>query len=292
MTKLLLLGAQGQVGQELQQTLAPLGEVVALDRAQLDLTQEGDLREFLHSQAPAVVVNAAAYTAVDRAEQEPELAEAVNARVPQILAEESQTLGAYLIHISTDYVFDGQKNSPYLETDPTAPLGVYGESKLAGERAILKTGAEALILRTAWVYGVYGQGNFVKTMLRLGKERRQLKVVVDQVGSPTWAKDIASALARLIPQRATGIYHFTNSGAASWYDFATAIFAEARALGAVLEVKEVLPIPTSAYPTPARRPAYSVLSWEKTAAALGAYPPHWRESLRQMLVEAKAEGLF
>ncbi|MEB3175885.1 MAG: dTDP-4-dehydrorhamnose reductase [Cyanobacteriota bacterium] len=292
MTKLLLLGAQGQVGQELQRTLAPLGEVVALDRAQLDLTREGDLRELLHSQAPAVVVNAAAYTAVDRAEQEPELAGAVNARVPQILAEESQTLGAYLIHISTDYVFDGQKNAPYLETDPTAPLGVYGESKLAGERAILKTGAEALILRTAWVYGVYGQGNFVKTMLRLGKERRQLKVVVDQVGSPTWARDIASALARLIPQRTTGIYHFTNSGAASWYDFATAIFAEARALGAVLEVGEVLPIPTSAYPTPARRPAYSVLSWEKTAAALGAYPPHWRESLRQMLVEAKAEGLF
>jgi dTDP-4-dehydrorhamnose reductase len=292
MTKLLLLGAQGQVGQELQRTLAPLGEVVALDRAQLDLTQAANLRELLHRQAPAVVVNAAAYTAVDRAEQEPELAWDVNARVPQILAEESQTLGAYLIHISTDYVFDGQKNAPYLETDPTVPLGVYGESKLAGERAILKTGAEALILRTAWVYGVYGQGNFVKTMLRLGKERRQLKVVVDQVGSPTWARDIASALAQLIPQRATGIYHFTNSGVASWYDFATAIFAEARALGAVLEVGEVLPIPTSAYPTPARRPAYSVLSWEKTAAALGAYPPYWRESLRQMLVEAKAEGLF
>lgn len=285
MTKLLLLGAQGQVGQELRRTLAPLGEVVALDRAQLDLTKEPDLRDLLQSQAPAVAVNAAAYTAVDRAEQESELAWVVNARVPQILAEECQRLGAYLVHISTDYVFDGQQNSPYLETDPTAPLGVYGESKLAGEQAIQTTGAEALILRTAWVYGVYGQGNFVKTMLRLGKERRQLKVVVDQVGSPTWARDIAQALARLIPQRATGIYNFTNTGVASWYDFATAIFAEARTLGAALAVEEVLPILTSAYPTPARRPAYSVLSWEKTASVLGAYPPHWRESLTQMLAQ-------
>ncbi|MFN5515311.1 MAG: dTDP-4-dehydrorhamnose reductase, partial [Cyanobacteriota bacterium] len=199
MTKLLLLGAQGQVGQELQRTLAPLGEVIHLDRAQLDLTEESRLREFLREQAPTVMVNAAAYTAVDRAEQESELAWAVNARVPQVLAQETERLGAYLIHISTDYVFDGQKNAPYLETDATAPLGVYGASKLAGEQAIQKTGAEALILRTAWVYGVYGQGNFVKTMLRLGKERRQLKVVVDQVGSPTWARDIAQALARLIP---------------------------------------------------------------------------------------------
>jgi dTDP-4-dehydrorhamnose reductase len=290
--KILLLGAAGQVGKELQTTLAPVGEVVSKSRSDLDLTNLEALVEQVRHHHPQVIVNAAAYTAVDRAETEPELAHLINSQVPRLLAQEAQHLGAYFLHLSTDYVFDGGQNTPYLETAATEPLGVYGHSKLAGELAIQAVGGNFLILRTAWVYGVHGKGNFVKTMLRLGRERSQLKVVVDQIGTPTWARDLAQAIAVLVSQSPTGIYHFTNSGVASWYDFAVAIFTEARALGLPLQVEQVVPITTDAYPTPARRPAYSVLSNAKISAVLGVHPPHWQGALGKMLAQGQVLGIF
>ncbi|GFE69797.1 dTDP-4-dehydrorhamnose reductase [Chroococcus sp. FPU101] len=284
MKRILLIGSQGQVGQELQYTLPELGEVIRVGRDQLDLSDGGKLRQIICETKPDCIVNAAAYTAVDKAESEIELANAINGTAPQIMAEEADKLGATFLHISTDYVFDGQQNTPYLETDPTNPLGSYGNSKLIGEKLIQQVGGNSIILRTAWVYGTYGKGNFVKTMLRVGQERSELKVVVDQVGCPTWAKDIADAIALLLLNSATpGIYHFTNSGAVSWYDFAQAIFDEAKLMGFSLNVKQVIPITTDQYPTPAIRPAYSVLGGQKITPILGTYPPYWRDSLKQML---------
>ncbi len=286
---ILLLGAQGQVGQELLQCLPrflPQASLTALARPQLDLSQPETLRGLIQQLRPAVLINAAAYTAVDRAESEPDLAHRINAQAPQVMAEECDRLGASLFHISTDYVFDGQQRSqPYQPEDPTQPLGVYGRSKLAGEEAIRQACGAAWIIRTAWVYGVYGQGNFVKTMLRLGADRPVLKVVADQIGSPTWAVDLAEAIAVMAAQRAEippGLYHYSNSGVCSWYDFALAIFEEAKAIGWPLAVQEVCPIPTADYPTPAQRPAYSVLDSHKLAPWVGT-PPHWRSSLRLML---------
>jgi dTDP-4-dehydrorhamnose reductase len=241
---------------------------------------------------PELVINAAAYTAVDKAESEPEITKATNAIAPGILAKEAQKMGVPLIHISTDYVFDGSQSRPYLDTDTTNPLGVYGQSKLAGEQAIRENCNLHIILRTAWVYGVGGKGNFVKTMLKLGAEREEIRVVADQVGSPTWTGDLASAIAQLLPQlnpEITGTYHYTNSGVASWYDFAVAIFEEAKPLGFPLKVQRIIPITTADYPTPARRPAYSVLYCGKIAAVLGTHPPHWRQALRQMLAEYRRE---
>ena len=281
--RILLTGADGQLGHELQQTLAPLGEVIALTRQELDLSQGEQIRQLVQQIRPSMIVNSAAYTAVDKAESEVELAQAVNGTAPKIMAEEAEKIGALLLQVSTDYVFDGQKNTPYLETDPTHPLSSYGKSKLAGEIGIQQVTNNYLILRTAWVYGVYGKGNFVKTMLRLGQDREELRVVADQVGSPSWAKDIADAIAQLLQSETTGIYHFTNSGVVSWYDFAIAIFEEARALRFPLKVQRVIPITTADYPTPAVRPAYSVLSGKKITETLGDYPPYWRDSLRKML---------
>lgn len=284
MKRILLIGSQGQVGQELELTLPKVGEVIGVGRDQLDLSDGVKLRQIIQDNKPDCIVNAAAYTAVDKAESEIELANAINGVAPQIMAEEAEKLGASFLHISTDYVFDGQQNTPYLETDATNPLGAYGHSKLWGENAIQQVSSNAIILRTAWVYGTYGKGNFVKTMLRVGKEREELKVVVDQVGCPTWAKDIADAITILLSNSATpGIYHFTNSGAVSWYDFAQAIFVQARQIGFPLNVKQVIPITTEQYPTPAKRPAYSVLSGQKITRHLGTCPPYWQDSLQQML---------
>ncbi|MBD1938837.1 dTDP-4-dehydrorhamnose reductase [Microcoleus sp. FACHB-68] len=288
MRRILITGINGQLGQELQRTLAPVADVTGAGRDTLDLADPDLVRRFVGDLKPDVIVNAGAYTAVDKAESEPEQATAINATGPGILAKEAQRLGVRLIHISTDYVFDGENSRPYLETDPTNPLGAYGQSKLAGEEAIGAAGGHPIILRTAWVYGVGGKSNFVKTMLRLGAEREELRVVADQVGSPTWTGDLANAIAQLISQMSpeiAGIYHYTNSGVASWYDFAVAIFEEAKALGFPLKVQRVIPITTAQYPTPARRPAYSVLSCAKITAVLGTYPPHWREGLRKMLAE-------
>ena len=291
MNRILLAGIAGQLGQELKQTLSPLGEVIGVGREKMDLTQSDKIRQVIGEVKPDLIVNAAAYTAVDRAETETELAKLINAIAPAIIAEEAQRLGAILLHVSTDYVFDGQKNTPYTEKDVTNPMNVYGQTKLAGEEGISKSGAECIILRTAWLYGNYGKGNFVKTMLRLGAEREEIRVVVDGVGSPTWTRDVAEAIAQLlspvkieqIPLTSTNIYHFTNSGVASWYDFAVAIFEEAKRLGFPLKIKQVVPITTSEYPTPAQRPAYSVLSSQKISAVLGTHPPHWQVSLRKML---------
>ncbi|MEG5158900.1 dTDP-4-dehydrorhamnose reductase [Microcoleus sp. AT3-A2] len=284
--KILLAGGSGQLAQELQPILLSSGEVIAVDRTRLDLSQPESIRQAMAEIQPDLVVNGGAYTAVDKAESEPELANAVNGIAPGILAEECEKLGASLIHFSTDYVFDGSHSSAYLETDSTNPLGTYGKSKLAGEEAIRKAGSRHIIIRTAWVYGNGGKGNFVKTMLRLGKEREEIRVVADQIGSPTWTGDLSAATSQIMPLLGSenfGTYHYTNSGVCSWYDFAIAIFEEAAQLGLPLKVQRVIPITTSEYPTPAKRPAFSVLSTVKISALLGTYPPHWRQGLRKML---------
>jgi dTDP-4-dehydrorhamnose reductase len=287
MTKsILLIGSNGQVGKEMQHILPHYGDIISVARPTVDLAQPDTLRSIIRAKQPQIIINAAAYTAVDKAESEPELANAINAIAPLILAEESQKLGACLIHLSTDYVFDGNGCHPYQETDATKPLSVYGKTKLAGEEAIRETCAHHLILRTAWVYGTFGKSNFVKTILRLGAERPELRIVADQIGSPTWAQDIAAVIGEMIPQLSpdiAGTYNYTNSGVASWYDFAVAIFEEAQQLGFPLKVENIVPITTAEYPTPACRPAYSVLACGKISALLGKYPPHWRQRLREML---------
>jgi dTDP-4-dehydrorhamnose reductase len=290
MNTILLIGSTGQVGQELSKTLNPLGKIITLTRQQLDLTQPDTIKETITSLKPDVIVNASAYTAVDKAETDVETAMTVNAVAPRIMAQAAKEIAAQLLHISTDYVFDGQKNTPYLEDDQTNPLGIYGKSKLLGEQGVRDNCDRHIILRTAWVYGSRGHGNFVKTMLRLGAEREELKVVADQMGSPTWSYDIAEAIANLLDRNvSSGIYHFTSSGIASWYDFAIAIFEEAAKIGFPLKIKQVFPITTADYPTPAQRPNYSVLSKDKYTQAVGVYPPYWRDSLRKMLVELNGQ---
>lgn len=309
MTQILLIGQDGQVGQELHPRLAQLGNVMGVGRQQLDLTQPERIQQIIDEVSPDLIVNAAAYTAVDKAESEVELAYAINATAPRQIAEAAQRRNAALIHISTDYVFDGQKNTPYLETDATNPVSVYGKTKLAGEEQILQVHQQDpnfryAILRTAWVYGTRGKGNFVKTMLRLGAEREEVRVVADQVGTPTWAADIAVAITDLSTQflqpaadlssemtDLSGIYHFTHCGVASWYDFAVAIFEEAKSLGVALKLQRVIPITTPEYPTPAQRPAYSVLSNRKIQPLLKAPVPQWRQGLRQMLTELYLSNL-
>ena len=289
--KILLTGINGQLGNQLQTPLKKIGEVSVVGRENLDLADSNAISQLIGQVQPELIINAAAYTAVDKSEKEPELADAVNRIAPGIMAKEAKKLGATLIHISTDYVFDGSQSRPYTETDLTNPLGIYGKSKLAGEEAIRETEVNHIIIRTAWVYGAYGKGNFVKTMLRLGKDREELRVVYDQVGCPTWTGDLAEAIAQIIPHlnsQTYGTYHYTNSGAISWYDFAMAIFEEAKKLGFPLEVKRVVPITTAEYPTPAKRPAFSVLNSGKISKVLGNHPPYWLNSLRQMLKQLAA----
>ena len=283
--RILLIGGNGQVGHELTRTLAPLGEVIATDRAALDLTDESAIRALVRQLRPGFIVNAAAYTAVDKAESESELAFAINARAPSVLAQEAAALGAWLIHYSTDYVFAGDRpQGAYLETDATAPMNVYGRSKLAGEEAIAAVGGAHLILRTSWVYGAHG-ANFVKTILRLAREREKLSIVADQIGAPTSSPLIAEATAQLIRQlpddgedAVGGIYHLQSAGEASWYEFAAAIVERLRGVDApAVRCREVLPIPASAYPTPARRPANSRLDCGKIARTFGLRLPQWRD---------------
>ena len=289
MTRILLIGSSGQLGRELQNTLAS-HDIIAVARPTIDLAQPDSLRQLVKEIKAQVIINAAAYTAVDKAESEPELATAINATAPGILGEAAQQLEAFLIHISTDYVFNGHQSHPYQEKDTTNPLNVYGKTKLAGEQAVRHSCDRHLIIRTAWVYGS-GGNNFVKTMLRLGAEREEVRVVADQIGSPTWARDLAIALALVIPHLSpeiAGTYHYTNSGVASWYDFAIAIFEEAQHLGFPLKVQRVSALATADYPTAAQRPAYSVLACEKISKVLGTSRPYWRFSLRQMLAELYA----
>ena len=276
--RILLSGRNGQVGWELERSLAPLGEVVALDRAQLELSDETSIRRVVQDTKPGVIVNAAAYTAVDRAESEPAVADRINHVAPRTFAEEARRRDALLVHYSTDYVFDGEKGAPYLEDDVTNPVNVYGRSKLEGERAIQAAGCRHVILRTSWVYAARGN-NFVRTVLRLANERDELRVVGDQVGSPTAAHELAAATATFLRQGAPGdgIYHLSAAGATSWYEFALAILS-LTGLGKA----RVQRITTREYPTAARRPRYSILSNDKIRNAAGIKLPDWRVSLDEV----------
>lgn len=291
--KILLLGGAGQVGQELRRSLAPLGEVTVSTRngrlpdaatcESLDLANLDAIEPLIERLAPDVVVNATAYTAVDRAEQEPELAHRINALAPGRLADACAASRATLLHYSTDYVFDGQGTRPYREDDPTSPLGVYGSSKLAGEDAIRASGAKHLILRTAWVYGLHGH-NFLRTMLRLA-DRDELRVVADQTGCPTPAWLIADVSARILAQGigAGGTHHVVANGEVSWHGFAEAIFSDALQLGLIDRAPAVVPITTAEYPTPAQRPAYSVLDTTTLRDAYRVDLPDWRAALHTTL---------
>jgi len=303
--KLLLLGANGQVGQELRDALKPLGEVAAATRSgvlddgvpclRADLGDADSLRTALDAARADVIVNAAAYTAVDCAEDEPELADRINHRAVDEIGAWAAENRALVVHYSTDYVFDGTATRPYSEDDPTAPLGVYGRTKLAGEDALRASGAEHLIFRTAWVYAAHGR-NFLRTMLRLAAERDELRVVADQIGAPTPARWIARVTAQALAHRestvsgtgsaqATGTFHLVAGGRASWHDFASAIVAGAHARGLLVRELRVVPIATADFPTRARRPAYSVLDCTRLKTAFGLELADWRVGLDDILDE-------
>ncbi len=285
----LILGAGGQVGRALAAT-APEGmTVTALLRDQCDVSDAAQVARAIGAARAEVVFNAAAYTAVDRAESEPAQAEALNARAPGQIAAAAKARGARLIHLSTDFVFDGLGGLPYRPGDPVSPLGVYGRSKAAGEAAVAAADSSALIVRTAWVYAPAG-ANFVNTMLRLMRERERIPVVSDQVGTPTWAPALARTVWQLAGQGAAGVHHVTDAGIASWYDFAVAIEEEGRAAGLLARPTEVVPIGTADYPTVARRPACSVLDKSLTWALLGEAAQHWRVNLRSNFGELRSHG--
>lgn len=291
---ILLLGANGQVGHELRRSLAPLGPIVATTRSGelpgggrcevADFDHPSSLAELVQRVAPAVVVNAAAYTAVDKAEDDEAAAFHANAEAPAVLARACAALGIPFVHYSTDYVFDGQGALPYREDDATAPLGVYGASKLAGEDAVREAGGDALILRTAWVYGSHGH-NFLRTMLRLGAERDELRVVADQQGTPTPAYLIADTTARLLAMRepVRGTLHLTAGGGTTWHGFAEAIIAGAHARGLLARAPRVLSITTADFPTRAQRPAYSRMDVAKLESVLGEPMPDWQAGLDHVL---------
>ena len=290
MKEILILGQHGQVAWELQVALATLGRVTVWGSQELDLANPDRIRDRIGTIQPQIIVNAAAYTAVDRAEQEPALCQAINATAPGIIAELARKSGALLVHYSTEYVFDGTKTSPYLETDSPNPLGVYGASKLAGEQAIIQADCAHLILRTTWVYGNRGK-NFLLTILRLAAERPELKIVADQVGAPTWSKSIAIATSQILarcgdrdPATISGIYNLSAAGKTSWHGFASEIVDRYRTQfpDRSLQVKDIIPIPASDYPTPAQRPAYSVLDNRKVLADFGVQIPAWDLSLGQL----------
>jgi len=281
--KVVIVGAGGQLGRELARTAGPDVECLPLSRSQLDIANPAAIAESLAGLAPKTVINAAAYTGVDKAESEREAARLANALGPGYLAQVCREQDIRLIHVSTDFVFDGESAHPYTPDAPTAPLGEYGRSKLAGELAVCDAQSQALILRTGWVYSSYGN-NFVKTMLRLMAQRDELAVVADQVGTPTWARSLALALwAAAARPHLSGIYHWSDAGVCSWYDFAMAICEEACDLGLLARPVKIRPIPASEYPTPARRPAYSVLDKARSWRNLQLEGVHWRQQLRTML---------
>jgi dTDP-4-dehydrorhamnose reductase len=286
--KILLIGKNGQIGWELRRTLAPLAEVVAVDYPEINFTDTPALRQFVAATRPAVVVNAAAYTAVDKAETETELCRQINAAAPGVLAEEAKKIGALMVHYSTDYIFDGTKTSPYVETDVPNPLGAYGQTKLEGDRAVKASGADHLIFRLCWVYGARGQ-NFMLTMQRLARERETLRVLGDQFGCPTWSRMIAETTALALKQVLAGVnrsayngdYHLAAGGQTSWHQFASRIIEWMP--DGERKCRAVEKITTPEYPTPARRPAYSVLDCGKLQKTFGLRLPDWEASLRQVL---------
>ena len=285
---ILLIGASGQLGRELKRSLASLGNLVACDRHQVDLTDDESLRTAVRTLAPAVIVNAAAYTAVDKAEQEPEFARQINATAPAILAEEAKRAGALLIHYSSDYVFDGAKTTSYTEQDNPQPLSVYGQSKRDGELAIAASGARHVILRTSWIYGLHG-ANFMKTMLRLGRERDELRVVGDQIGAPTWTRHLADVTAQLLarPESPNGLYHLAAGGETSWHGYAEAIFAEALRVGLINKAPVIHRIASADYPLPARRPKNSRLDCSRFARDFGLALPDWHTGLADCLADSR-----
>lgn len=293
--KILLFGKSGQVGWELQRSLAPLGQVVAVDAGDQaycgDFTNLDGIAATLQVVKPDIIVNAAAHTAVDKAESEPDLARAINAVAPGFLAQAAERSGAWLVHYSTDYVFDGSGTTPWKESDATGPLNIYGQTKREGEQAIIDSGCRHLILRTSWVYAARG-GNFAKTMLRIAKEREQLSVIDDQIGAPTGAELLADVTAHAL--RATsrqselsGLYHVVAAGQTSWHEYASFVLDHARAAGIALKVSadKVLPVPTSAFPTPAARPHNSLLDTGKFRATFGLDLPPWQTGVSRMLSE-------
>jgi dTDP-4-dehydrorhamnose reductase len=300
MRKILLTGKHGQLGCELQRSLTSLGEVVALARADLDLANASSIRKAVQTMRPDVIVNAGAYTAVDRAEQEPDLAMAINGVAPGILAEEAKGVGASVVHYSTDYVFDGTKLSPYTEDDGPNPQNVYGRTKLAGEQAIQDAGALYLILRTSWVYSERGK-NFLLTILRLAQVRRELKVVDDQIGTPNWSRMIAQVTAQILAQccsrtstragfaKSGSIYHVSATGQTSWHGFARAIVEESLTPRG-LETPQIIPISSAEYPTPAARPKNSVLANARVCDAFDLNMSHWRTDLRRCIQEMPGES--
>ncbi len=294
MRKILLTGVNGQVGHALKTKFSEC-EVVPLSRAQLDLSKVHDIRRVVREVKPSLIINPAAYTAVDKAESEPELAYAINAQAAQILAEEAARLNSALIHFSTDYVYDGTKAGTYVETDEVNPLGVYGKSKLMGEAAIRAVGLPHLILRTSWVYGAYGK-NFLKTILRLAAERDSLRIVADQFGAPTSSESIADGVVQLVKnwqiseEGESGIYHFTNAGATSWHGFSCEIVNEYNRLAVEknwpalkVSVENIAAITTADYPTPAARPANSRLGNIKLKQVFGVELPSWQAGLQQVM---------
>jgi dTDP-4-dehydrorhamnose reductase len=292
LSKILLTGKNGQVGWELQRTLAASATLIALDSSQLDLSDADAIRRTVRDLRPDIIINPAAYTAVDKAETEPELAMAVNGIAPGILAEEARHLGAVLVHYSTDYVFDGNKPAPYSENDLPNPQSIYGKTKLAGELAIRASGCKHIILRTSWVYGVHG-GNFVKTVLRLSRERSELRIVADQFGAPTWARDLAQATASALTcwqeknwdDSLSGLYHLTAAGRTNWHQYAEEIVRLARQYDAELAAKplDIRAIATHEYPVPAKRPVNSVLANDKMRDTFGIVLPEWQDSLAECM---------
>jgi len=290
--RILLTGKNGQVGFELQRALAPLGEVIAVGTADCDLSDANAIRALMQRVRPLLVVNPAAYTAVDKAESDADKARAVNTMAPGVLGEEAARLGASVIHYSTDYVYDGSKDGLYTESDPVLPQSVYGQTKLDGERALQAATPRHVILRTSWVVGAHG-GNFAKTMLRLAGDRDELKVVADQFGAPTSASliaDVTAHIARQMLRDGTdgfpfGVYHLAAAGETSWHAYAQYVIGEAIGMGKALKAtpERVLPIPASSYPTPARRPQNSRLDTDKLRQTFGLHLPHWQEGVKHIL---------
>ncbi len=291
--KILLIGKDGQVGWQLHRTLAPLGQIAAYDHSALDLSKPDQVRAIVREVRPTLIVNAAAYTAVDQAEEERDQAMAINGHGPALLAQEAKRLGAALVHYSTDYVFDGKKKAPYTEDDPPQPLNVYGQSKLVGDQAIMAAGIPHLIFRTSWVYGIRGN-NFLRTLLKLFSEREEIQIVDDQVGAPTWSRMIAEATAQVLTQliaphttldfdEVSGLYNLTAAGQTTWYEFACAIAEQAATQHLTPKVAAIKPIPSSKYPTPAVRPAYGVLSHKKLQETFGLFIPDWQDQLARCI---------